>query len=384
MAYIDKKDGKPTGSFVGEWPKGKKKRRFKTMQEAKDYEAFTKLFGRESIAIEDGGPSSGELSYREVVVLAKAAGGPNGKWKTDDTDLYLRLDYCCDQIGDYGISRVTRGILKKITASLANRPASPGKRGADKTRGGLLSNARKNRYLSAASSVLTFAVNEEIIENKPSVPWLNETEDRRHRDILTPEQDEVVLGLIESHGNRVEALCLDCIAQTGLRQGELQQLAPEQITIEQVEDDTGTLVPVGVLHLKRGQTKNKQSRPVIFSAELAKQIRALIATGGLPKADRLLTVFQEACQRAGIKGNLVVHSLRHARNTRLRKAGVSKKIRKEMLGHMSDEANEIYDHVDLEDQLEAVKKLEEYAGKRRKRAAGAHAQVIDFPKNGAG
>jgi hypothetical protein len=26
-----------------------------------------------------------------------------------------------------------------------------------------------------------------------------------------------------------------------------------------------------------------------------------------------------------------------------------------MLGHISDEANEIYDHVDLEDQLEAVK-----------------------------
>jgi integrase len=225
-----------------------------------------------------------------------------------------------------------------------------------------------NRYLSAASGVLTWAVNEEVIETKPSVPWLNETDDRRHRDILAIGQDEVVLGLIENHGNRIEAMCLDCIAQTGLRQGELQKLAPEQITIEQVEDDTGTLVPAGVLWLKRGQTKNKRGRPVIFSPELAKNIRALIATKSLPTADRLLTIFQSACKEAGIEGNLVVHSLRHARNTRLRKAGVSKKIRKEMLGHISDEANEIYDHVDLEDQLEAVKKLEEYAGKRLKRA----------------
>jgi site-specific recombinase XerD len=81
----------------------------------------------------------------------------------------------------------------------------------------------------------------------------------------------------------------------------------------------------------------------------------MIATGSLPKADKLLSTFKDACERAGYTGNLVVHSLRHARNTRLRKAGVSKKIRKEMLGHISDEANEIYDHVDLEDQLEAVK-----------------------------
>lgn len=277
-----------------------------------------------------------------------------------------RLDYCCTVIGAYGISRVTRGVLKKITEELATRETPEGKRGPDRHRR-RLSNARMNRYLSAASGVLTWAENEEIIPAKPSVPWLNETDDRRHRDILTLEQDEVVLGLIESRGNRIEAMCLDCIAQTGLRQGELQKLTPEQITIEHVEDDTGTPVLVGVLHLHRGQTKNKQSRPVIFSAELAKNIRALIASKSLPTADRMLTIFQKACKDAGIEGNLVVHSLRHARNTRLRKAGVSKKIRKEMLGHISDAANEIYDHVDLEDQLEAVKKLQEYAGKRLKR-----------------
>jgi hypothetical protein len=54
MAYVDKKNGKPTGSFVGEWPKGNKKRRFKTRQEAKDYEAFTKLFGREPPLLRTG------------------------------------------------------------------------------------------------------------------------------------------------------------------------------------------------------------------------------------------------------------------------------------------------------------------------------------------
>lgn len=368
MAYVDKKNGKPTGSFVGEWPAGKKKRRFKTMQAAKDYETFTKLMGREPPTIEDGGASEGEETFTQVCERAKAAGGPKGKWRKDDDDLMGRLEFCCTVIGAYGISRVTRGVLKKITEELATRETPEGKRGPDRHRG-KLSNARINRYLSAASGVLTWAENEEIIAGKPSVPWLNETDDRRYRDILTLEQHERVFGIIEAEYSRVEFMCLDCIAQTGLRQGELQKLTPEQIKIEQIEDEDGTPVHVGVLHLKRGQTKNKQSRPVIFSAELAKNIRALIATGSLPTADRLLTIFQSACKKAGIEGNLVVHSLRHARNTRLRKAGVSKKIRKEMLGHISDEANEIYDHVDLEDQLEAVKKLESYAGKRLKRAA---------------
>ncbi len=47
MAYADKRDGKLTGSFVGEAPKLHKKRRFTTLQDAKDYETFCKLMGRE-------------------------------------------------------------------------------------------------------------------------------------------------------------------------------------------------------------------------------------------------------------------------------------------------------------------------------------------------
>jgi integrase len=386
MAYPDKRSGKGTGSFVGEWPKGKKKRRFKTLQDAKDYETFCKLMGREPpLYTDEGNPlkADGELTFLQVTEKAKAAGGPKGKWKKTDTDLMQRLAYCCERIGSYGITRVNRGVLKSITDSLDKRPKSAA-RGADASRRGLLSNARKNRYLTAASGVMQWALQEELIEAKPSVPWLNEKDDRKHRDILLLGQDEVVLGIIEGDGNRVEALCIDMLIQTGLRQGELQALEPDQITIEQVEDDEGTPVPVGVVHLRRGQTKNNTSRPVIFSADLAKQIKAIIATNSLPKADRLLDVFKDACNRAGYTGNLVVHSLRHTRNTRLRKAGVSKKIRKEMLGHLSDEANEIYDHVDLQDQLEAVKKVQDHAGKRLRKATQGGPQVLDFPKSGAG
>lgn len=384
--YIERREGRAT-VFVGEARQLKKKRRFKTERDARDYEAFCKLMGREPPTIDDRQESTGAPTFAQVTEQAKKAGGPKGKWKSQrDPTLMQRLDYCVSVIGTYEIQRVTRAVLKKITESLDNRPASPGKsgvRGHDATRA-CLSNATKNRYLSAASAVMTYAVNEEIIEHAPAVPWLNEKDERRHRDILKLGQDEVILRLMEDAGARPEALCVDMLIQTGLRSGELQKLQPDQLQVEQVEAEDGTPVLVGVVYLRRGQTKNNTARRVFFSADLAKQIKAMIVTGTLPKADKLLDAFKLACKRAGYTGNLVIHSLRHTRNTRLRKAGVSAKLRKEMIGHVSDEANEIYDHVDDADQLEAVKLVENYAGRGTKKGPEAAVQVIDFAKRGAG
>jgi integrase len=111
---------------------------------------------------------------------------------------------------------------------------------------------------------------------------------------------------------------------------------------------------------------------------LAKKIRALVATQSLPDGVQLLRHFKSACEAAGYTGNLVLHSLRHTRNTRLHKAGITKDIRKRLLGHMSDAANEIYTHMDLEDHLQIAKKVEEYAGDRRKKRASA--KVVAFEK----
>lgn len=360
MAYADKRDGKLTGSWVGEAPKLHKKRRFKTKQDAKDYETFCRLMGREPPTVDDGMERTGAPTFAEVAKRAKDAGGPSGKWlKQRDHSLMQRIDYCVGIIGPYEIQRVDRAVLKKITDSL-DRAKAPGKTHR-------LSAATKNRYLAAAGTVLTFAHYEGLIPARPVVPLLNEKDERKERDILQLGQDEVVLKLMRDAGDTVEALCVQVLIETGLRSGELLKLSPEQITVEELEYEDGTPVHVGVLRLHKGQTKNNTFRPVIFSSELAIQIRAIIAVGKMPKADKLLDTFKSACESAGYTGNLVIHSLRHTRNTRLRKAGVGKQIRKEMIGHISDEANAIYDHVDLSDQLEAVKKVQEYAGKRLKK-----------------
>jgi hypothetical protein len=107
MAYADKREGKLTGSFVGEAPKLGKKRRFKTLQDAKDYETFCKLMGREPPTIDEGMDSTGAPTFAQVVEMAKKAGGPDGKWKAGrDRSLMQRLDYCVGIIGPYEIQRV--------------------------------------------------------------------------------------------------------------------------------------------------------------------------------------------------------------------------------------------------------------------------------------
>jgi integrase len=320
------------------------------MQEAKDYEAFTKLFGREPPAIEDGGPSAGELSYREVVVLAKAAGGPKGKWVAErDPSLMQRIDFGVGVIGDLGISRVDRAALTRIRDHASLRAKS---------------NATRNRYIMAAHAVLSYAENEGLITAAPKSPMLDERVTRKYRDILSYEQEEAAIAKMVELGFEVEAKCAEILGQTGMRSGELKKLAPEQITVEMIRDDEGTEHEYGVVRLKQGQTKNNNMRVCIFRPELAIYLRALVATNSVPNGDRLLDTFKLGCERAGIEGNVVIHSLRHTRATRLRKAGVSDKLRQQMLGHISKEAAEVYNHLDLTDQLEAVKIVEEYAGKR--------------------
>jgi integrase len=180
-------------------------------------------------------------------------------------------------------------------------------------------------------------------------------------------------------GQEVDALCVAFLLETGFRRGELlYKLGPDQITIEQVQGEEGTAVPVGVVRLHKGQTKNNKGRVAILSADLAKNIRALVATKSLPDGLHLLRHFQNACEAAGYTGNLVLHSLRHTRNTRLRKADIPKEMRKQLLGHMSDAASDIYDHTDLEDHLKVAKKVEEYAGDRRKKAVKS--EVVAFNK----
>jgi integrase len=272
------------------------------------------------------------------------------------------VDFAVTHIGSYPISHVhdnAQEMADRIVAKLDVAKA-PGKKHK-------LTNATKNRYVNAYGAVLKYAYKKRLINTRPPLELLDEELTRKERDALNYGQDEVILRLMREQGHTVEALCVEVLIETGLRSGELRNRAPEDITIERVVDEDGTDVPVGVITLPKGRTKNNRRRVVAFSADLARQIKAIVAAGSMPTKDKLLDTFKQAVKAAGYEGNLVIHSLRHTRVTRMRKAGITEEIRMKLVGHSGKDVQRGYDHVDLEDQLEVVKKVAEHAGKRAAR-----------------
>jgi len=64
-----------------------------------------------------------------------------------------------------------------------------------------------------------------------------------------------------------------------------------------------------------------------------------------------------------IKDGFIFHDIRHTFVTNMRKAGVSKSVRMSITGHAPKDMDDRYNRVDLQDQHEAIKKLEVFLAK---------------------
>jgi integrase len=354
MAYAEKRNSALTGMWLGEVTLRKSNQRFKrsfdTKKEAEAYEAFVRMMHAEPPTILEGRAVAAKgRSFRELAKECRAQGGPNGAWlRSRDPSGMRRLEWCIEQLGDYDIGDVTRSLIReKIVENLQRRPGRKGR----------LSQATINRYLAAASAVLHWAVNEERISTKPTLPFVNNYE-RTERGAVSFADEERIVQHLEQQGYRAHALCVRWLVWTGMRRGELFKLKPEQIKTDHIV-------------LQAFQTKANRTRTVYVRPSQAREMRALVASGSLPDPAHLSSVFKAAAKAVGTESCVVLHSLRHTFATRLMNAGVRREIAQYMLGHTTRDVHDGYVHVALDAQREAIEKLVQMRG-------DLGGQVVDF------
>ena len=149
----------------------------------------------------------------------------------------------------------------------------------------------------------------------------------------------------EAVSNLKHRALLMMIYSAGLRVGEAVRLRVEDVDSER-----------RLLHVRQG--KGRKDRYVMLSEVALESLRdywrAYRPTKWLFPGQRegchlhertVEKILKQACQKAGIRKDISVHTLRHSFATHLLEAGIDLRYIQEMLGHKSSKTTEIYTHV---------------------------------------
>jgi integrase len=130
-----------------------------------------------------------------------------------------------------------------------------------------------------------------------------------------------------------------------------------------------------VIRLEAEDTKEGKPKTIPIGTEVFRMLKGLpvhlhkpnvFMYNGRPIERNFTTGLKSACKKAGIawgrelKDGFIFHDIRHGFVTDCRKAGVSKSVRMSITGHAPKDMDDRYNRVDVQDQHEAIKKLEEY------------------------
>ncbi len=173
-------------------------------------------------------------------------------------------------------------------------------------------------------------------------------------DIRRPKKDkklpvvlsrEEVLKIISAINNIKHKAIISLVYSSGLRVGEVVKL-----TIEDIDTESK------LIHIK--ESKGRKDRYTLLSEHALQILKDYLKKyrpskwlfEGSQKGNHISTrtvqaIFKQACEKAGIKKPVSVHSLRHSFATHLLESGVDLRYIQEILGHKSSKTTEIYTHV---------------------------------------
>lgn len=349
---------KRDGEYTGQWlvdivVKGKRYSRFwPSFPEAKKFRDHCKKYGEEPPP---------EHTFRAVALKCLANGGPRRKWRTGKEQVPSNLRWILSnekfKWTDKHIDLVTTEDVEEVIRDLKARPVTINTWNGMKPRKKERAESTINRYLDAISAVYKYAVDvcrPRLAQDKIKIVRFEEIEDGRLY-WLEEEQEKVVVQWLVNHGYRVEATLIRFFIATGLRANELQVLTPEQIRHDHV-----------ILYAK--QTKGKAYREAFLHPDLAREVRAIVATAVRPVAARIARIFKKAVKATGYPSELTIHSLRHTCAARYIDKGVNLRSVQLLLGHKHYKTTERYAKVRGDYLREAAQKV-----------AGTYWETEQFP-----
>jgi len=149
---------------------------------------------------------------------------------------------------------------------------------------------------------------------------------------------------------------------TGMRKGEIKALTWDKVGMKDC-----------VIRLEAEDTKEGKAKTIPIGKEVFSMLKSIpvhlhdnhvFMYNGKPIKRNFTTALKTACKEAGVlwgrdvKGGFIFHDIRHTFVTNMRKAGVSKSVRMSITGHAPKDMDDRYNRVDIQDQHEAMKKLE--------------------------
>ncbi|MCU0378513.1 MAG: site-specific integrase [Bacteroidales bacterium] len=166
----------------------------------------------------------------------------------------------------------------------------------------------------------------------------------RHRlpNVLSKEE---VRSILAAPVNEKHRAMLGIIYGCGLRRSELIMLESEDIdrdrmllTVRQSKGFKDRVVPLSSKLVEMIDSYVKRYRPGVYLFEGQR-------SGEPYSAASIEKVFHAACEKARIRKDVTLHSLRHSYATHLLEAGTDLRYIQELLGHKSSKTTEIYTHV---------------------------------------
>jgi integrase len=330
--YAEKKNGRPTGSWIVEVTVAGRRlrKRASDIASAKTIEAdlTTKVEAGEGFAKTDNRERVAPRTLREL--LDRGADPIWGRTTIHET-ASARVSKCAAIIGSKRLSEIVTTDIDTVIETL---------------RAEGLKSTTINQYLSALHRLTSWGAERGWTTGVTSWDWQAKPEQTLR--LINDDEETRIVRALESQGDigREVADFVRVLIATGLRRSELLGRTPADLYVAD-----------GATWLRVTNTKTRRARAVPLSDDVASVLR-----GRLPFKLHAHTVrarWDAARTSLGLDGDgrVVVHALRHTFGTRLIRSGVDAFTTGQLMGHSSLQTTQRYVHVADELKLRAIRKL---------------------------